>query len=140
MSAHSRFVAWGKWLHEHPLNCHPSVTVLWRVIHERAGASSGGPPGDGGLGALCDRIGNMIHHNRACLETHRIIGGTMDQAQRELVYATYAGPSLRDIPRSGRAAAELLGIDKDAYWDARQAVMDWMNGSIKLTKGIDRAA
>lgn len=139
MSAHSRFVAWGKWLHEHPLNCHPSVTVLWRVIHERAGASSGGQPGDGGLGAMCDRIGGMIHHNRACLETHRIIG-LMDLAARKLVYATYAGPSLRDIPRSGRAAAGLLGIDKDAYWDARAALMDWMEGSNRPTKGIDNAA
>lgn len=132
MSAHSRLKQWGRWLHDYKVNCHPGVTVIWRLMHEGAGAANDTTAqSDGGLLRMYLKIGGMLDYSTRCMEIHEAIRA-MRREHRELVYATYVVPGKRDACRGRKHAAELLKITEDDYRDLREEMLDWLDCWLEL--------
>lgn len=99
------------------------------VVHD--GDSVACPP-DGGMGAMVDRMFYAIQKDNRCKEIAAIVGA-MPADHLTIVQCTYIG-HWRDVPRSSRAAAGILGVSHATYWRRKQRLLDWLAEKLDISE------
>lgn len=81
-------------------------------------------PPDGGMGAMVDRMFYAIQRDSRCKELADLIL-VMPLEHSATVQCTYIG-HWRDVPRTGKAAAGLLGVSMPTYWKRKARLLAWL--------------
>lgn len=117
-----RLKCWGRWVQEPRHLTSASSSPFGRIADERNAAGNHGDgiryeiidgvpcPPDGGMAREIERRARAWGHDIRCRETHAAVAMLADNLRR-MIIAVYVVPQ-REEPRSGRQAAEKLGIDE----------------------------
>ena len=97
------------------------------VVHD--GDSVACPP-DGGMGAMVDRMFYAIQQDNRCSEIAAIVS-EMPADHLTIVQCTYIG-HWRDVPRTGKAAAGMLGVSVATYWRRKSSLLGWLTERLDI--------
>lgn len=146
-SIESRLKEWALWRLEPGLSCFPQATVQHRIMveQENAGARADGVqmqvigedetgpeaicPPDGGVGAMVDRMAGAIVRDRRCAEIQKAFI-QMPDAYQLIVRSLYFCEHPRDIPRSWKAAAQMIELKEHEFRAVRERMIGWLEGNL----------
>jgi|SRR5581483_4362334 len=135
-----RLIEYGEWLNQPRFDAPMGQSVFGRIRDEQENAGAHGEGlkpdiidgvpcrPDGGLGNLADRLGREIARDNRCRDIADLLA-YLPAHHRTVFDATYLAPP-RDIPRSERSAARLLGITRDLYGERHAALIGWFEGAM----------
>lgn len=133
MNAERRLIEYCKWLQEPGICYMPDAGTLGRVRDEGPNAGRRtDTQSDGGMGAMVDRMFFAIQQDNRCREIAAIVGA-MPVDHLTIVQCTYIG-HWRDVPRSSRTAASLLGVSPTTYWRRKQKLLDWLAAKLDISE------
>lgn len=131
MNAERRLLEYCRWLQEPGLNCLPDTGTLGRVRTEGPNAGRRTDvQSDGGHGAMVDRMFYAIQKDNRCREVAELIRD-MPADCSAIVQYTYVG-HWRDVPRTGKAAAGLLGVSMPTYWRRKARLLAWLSARLDI--------
>jgi len=139
-----RLVEFGEWLNEPGLHVAAGWSIFGKIREEQENAGAHGDGikpdiividgeatmcrPDGGLAALAEQMGREIARDNRCRDILDLLHYLPDH-HRDVMKATYVAPA-RDVPRSARAAAKLLGVTRDQYGERKAALLGWFEGAM----------
>lgn len=139
MNAERRLIEYVRWLQEPGINCLPDTGTLGRVRVEGANAGRRTDvQSDGGLGAMIDRMAYAIERDNRCCELRELVN-QMPTDMLTFIKATYIG-HWRDVPRTGKTAAQIMGVSMPTYWRRKVIVMRWLERKLDIFAPVRKAA
>ena len=131
MNAERRLIEYTRWLQEPGVNYMPDAGTLGRVRTEGTNAGRRtDTQSDGGMGAMVDRMAYAIEQDCRCREVRDLIA-RMPEDMLSFVKSTYIG-HWRDVPRQGKAAAQIMGVSMPTYWRRKVIVMRWLSDKLDI--------
>jgi hypothetical protein len=131
MNAERRLVEYCRWLQEPGINCLPGSGTLGRVRDEGPNAARRtDTQSDGGMGAMVDRMFYALQRDNRCKELADLIL-VMPLEHSATVQCTYIG-HWRDVPRTGKAAAGILGVSMATYWRRKSSLLNWLTERLDI--------
>jgi len=131
MNAERRLIEYCRWLQEPGICCLPDTGTLGRVRDEGPNAGRRtDTQSDGGMGAMVDRMFWAIERDNRCKELADLIL-VMPLEHSTTVQSTYIG-HWRDVPRTGKAAAGMLGVSMATYWRRKSSLLAWLTERLDI--------
>ena len=139
MNAERRLLEFVRWLQEPGINCLPDAGTLGRVRDEGTNAGKRTDiQSDGGQGAMVDRMFYDLGRDNRCLELRDLVN-QMPTDMLTFIKATYIG-HWRDVPRTGKTAAQIMGVSMPTYWRRKLIVMRWLERKLDIFDHVRKAA
>lgn len=139
MNAERRLIEYCRWLQEPGVNYWPGSGTLGRVRDEGPNAGRRtDTQSDGGMGAMVDRMFYAIEQDNRCREVRDLIS-RMPEDMLTLVKSTYIG-HWRDVPRTGKTAAAIMGVSMPTYWRRKVIVIRWLSAGLDIFEPQRKAA
>ena len=131
MRADRRLVEYCQWLQEPGICCLPDSGTLGRVRDEGPNAGRRtDTQSDGGMGAMVDRMFYAIQKDNRCREIADMLH-VMPEDHLTTLRCTYIG-HWRDVPRTGKAAAGMMGISTATYWRRKVRLLEWVTEALNI--------
>ena len=136
--AERRLIEYCHWLQEPGINCLPDSGTLGRVREEGPNAGRRTDvQSDGGLGAMVDRMFYAIARDNRCREIAELLH-VMPEDHLTTLRCTYIG-HWRDVPRTGKTAAGMMGVSAATYWRRKTKLLEWLANRLDIPQ-IRKAA
>ena len=133
MRIEARLREYCQWLQEPGINCLPDTGTLGRVRTEGPNAGRRTDvQSDGGMGAMVDRMHFAIERDNRCKELAAVIA-KLPEDHATTMRCTYIG-HWRDVPRTGKAAAGMMGVSMPTYWRRKSRLLDWLADKLCLAE------
>lgn len=131
MNAERRLIEYCKWLQEPGICYMPNAGTLGRVRDEGSNAGRRtDTQSDGGMGAMVDRMFYALQMDNRCRELAGIVRD-MPLDHYAFVQSTYIG-HWRDVPRTGKTAAGILGVSMATYWRRKTGLLAWLSEKLDI--------
>ena len=138
MNAERRLLEYTRWLQEPAVNYLPDTGTLGRVRTEGPNAGRRTDvQSDGGMGAMVDRMFYALQKENRCRELALVIRA-MPEDHLTTLRCTYIG-HWRDVPRTGKTAAGMMGVSIATYWRRKVRLLGWLSERLDIPE-IRKAA
>ena len=131
MNVERRLIEYCQWLQEPGVNPLPGSGTLGRVRDEGPNAGKRTDvQSDGGMGAMVDRLFFALARDNRCREIAELLRH-MPEDHLTCLRSTYIG-HWRDVPRTGKTAAGIMGISTATYWRRKVRLLDWFSAKLDI--------